>query len=250
MTNHNFSFRTDRYDFWPIYDAIKKYYPIGISESLEESFKGRKEKEKIIVENIHQPENYKSRWKDRISKWQQELELTVKSSTYGQLPSFSADVILEEEAYKDRIFTKKIHMAVSLLGPFYTLFGVDQTDLFTESSILEGRKGHFLNTHRMMVSPELEFKETFVKLRDLVEDEFDGYRFVPYGMFSSTIEGLHLNFLHSGELPRVYYALFDNMIDFNCRVEGDQFKYGSDQWYIENPNMEDYWTIYPPGYQP
>ena len=64
MTNHNFSFRTDRYDFWSIYEAIKKYYPIGISESLEESFPGRKEKEKLIVENIHQPENYKSRWED------------------------------------------------------------------------------------------------------------------------------------------------------------------------------------------
>ena len=250
MTNHNFSFRTDRYDFWSIYEAIKKYYPIGISESLEESFPGRKEKEKLIVENIHQPENYKSRWEDKISKWQQELGLTIRSTTYGQVPSLSADVFLEEETYKDRILTKKIHISASLLGPFYTLFGLDQTDLVTQSHELNSNPRHYLATHRLVVSPEQEFKETYIKLRDMLESNFEGYRFVPFGIYSSTIEGLHLNFLHLGEPSCVYYALFDNMIDFSCPVYGDQFKYGYDQWYIENPNMDDHWTIYPPGYQP
>ncbi len=30
--DHNFSYRTDRYNFWPIYEAIKTYYPLGIEK--------------------------------------------------------------------------------------------------------------------------------------------------------------------------------------------------------------------------
>jgi hypothetical protein len=52
-----FSFNTDKHDFWPIYDAIKQFYPIGIQKNDDDgmyvSYPGIKLLETIIIDNIH-----------------------------------------------------------------------------------------------------------------------------------------------------------------------------------------------------
>ena len=62
--NSKFSFRTDRYDFWPIYDALRKFYPIGIENhegGIFYKYPGILALEKILVENVHDQSNYKKK---------------------------------------------------------------------------------------------------------------------------------------------------------------------------------------------
>ena len=53
----NFTFNFESFDFWPIYDTIKMYYPIGIPINDEEykffrSYHGIKELTKKVLDNI------------------------------------------------------------------------------------------------------------------------------------------------------------------------------------------------------
>lgn len=58
--NRYFSFNSDEYDFWPLYNSIKKYYPIGIKKNQQfdiyRKYEGIQKLEKLLVEKIG-PEN-------------------------------------------------------------------------------------------------------------------------------------------------------------------------------------------------
>lgn len=58
-----FSFNTKKHNFWLIYDAIKLYYPIGIPKdehSIYFNYPGIKNLTALIVEKIHNSDNYNS----------------------------------------------------------------------------------------------------------------------------------------------------------------------------------------------
>ena len=61
---NGFRFNTDKFDFWPIYEAIKKYYPIGVEIDPEfyRSYSGHAELINILSEKVHNDENYTSIW--------------------------------------------------------------------------------------------------------------------------------------------------------------------------------------------
>ena len=49
-------FNSDKFDFWKIYDAIKRFYPIGVKKDESKmylSYPGLKELEDIVIDNIH-----------------------------------------------------------------------------------------------------------------------------------------------------------------------------------------------------
>lgn len=60
----NFSFNAHSHNFWPIYEAIKRFYPIGIKRISNSYFDypGIKELEAKVASSIHDEEAYKS-WK-------------------------------------------------------------------------------------------------------------------------------------------------------------------------------------------
>ena len=249
--NYNFSFRTDRYNFWPIYQALKTYYPLGIERregGIYFKYPGIAELGKLVVENIHEKENYQSRWRDLTSKWSTELDHKIISTTYGQEPSFSAYVELQNEETSERIFEKRIHFAVSLIGPFYTLFATDLTTLIEPdpdipvASQKYGRR--YQQTHRSIISPYKEYSDLFVRLRSLIENDFENHKFVPYTMHSAVLNGLQVRY-RDDRLNRVYHGLFNQHFDFSSTVVGDKYQYGFDQWLIENPNLSNDWTVNP-----
>ncbi len=196
-----------------IIDVIKKHYPLGLKPSdpgyIE--YTGYKELEDIIVENIHDNKKYKKIFVSFTKAVAKSLKKEVIGTTYGIGPSFSAEIILE--TYDDDAFSrvKKLSFAISLIGPFFTIYGVDET--FIKMPERPGAAGyHAINI--ITVSPFQEFEPDFNYLRGKIEKEFDKYKFVPFFILSYHIEGLHLfDGEDDDEYGNVFRALFNHLLN-------------------------------------
>lgn len=233
-------FNSDKFDFWEIYERIKYCYPIGIKKdesSIYYSYPGLKELEDIIVENIHDAENCKSRWEDFVTELEKELGKEIIGTTYGQAPSFSSYVLLETATLENLTRTKELHFFVSLVGPFYSIIGQDNNTV-----TIEGK--HYRSSNYLIISPENEFTEIFDDLCNKIEKRFQGFRFVPFEICRKTIEGLDVRYVDKPH-NSIFNALFNNHIDLNARTIGDSYFKHTDwikEGYIDTGVG---WTAYP-----
>lgn len=235
-------FNSDKFDFWKIYDSIKRYYPIGIKKDESKmffSYPGLKDLEDIIVDNIHDDNNFNTVWGDFIKEIERQIGKEIIGTTYGQAPSFSSYVLLDRISLDNLTRTKELHFFVSLVGPFYTIIGQD-------NNTVKIGDYHYKSTSYLVVSPEYEFTEIFRLLCDKIESCFKGFRFVPFGLCKQTIGGLDVRY-SDGNLNAVFHALFNDHIDTTiCRKIGNDY-YKSEDWikagYVDNGGR---WTAYPP----
>ncbi|HEX8607495.1 MAG TPA: hypothetical protein VF679_02515, partial [Pedobacter sp.] len=84
-----FNFNAQTHNFWPIYNAIVKFYPIGLrrdEQSIFFEYPGVKDLEKIVVDVIHRENEFYQSWlafeKDVASTTNKECQGT----TMGQQP--------------------------------------------------------------------------------------------------------------------------------------------------------------------
>ncbi|ADB39966.1 hypothetical protein [Spirosoma linguale] len=242
-----FRFNTDKYDFWPIYEAIKRFYPIGIrginldgDNQMFLSYPGLKELEAIIVDNIHNESHFAERWSNFTQEIQDETGKEVIGTTYGQAPSFSSFVLLEKTSVDNLTRTKEIHFFVSLVGPFYTVIGQDT------STVLRDGKYHYRGTNYLVVSPEDEFADVFKRICAKIEDRFKGYRFVPFEICKQTITGLSVRYSDE-KLDAIFHALFNNSLNLTTWNWLGNDYYKSADWIKEGWKGSDGdWIIYPP----
>lgn len=237
-----FYFNSDKFDFWTIYESIKRFYPIGVKKDdsrMYYSYPGLKELEDRVVDNIHVDEHFNSRWENFTAIIQKETGKEIIGTTYGQAPSFSSYVLLQSSSIDNLTRTKELHFFVSLTGPYYTVIGNDNSTV----KILESQ---YKGTSYLVVSPFLEYADIFKLLCEKIEKQFIGFRFVPFEICTQTIDGLDVRYSDE-KLNRVFHALFNNHIDLNTlRYVGDKhYKY--DDWirdgYVDDG---DSWTAFPP----
>lgn len=235
-------FNSDKYDFWKIYEAISKFYPIGVNRetgSFFRSYEGMKELEAIIVDNIHNEKHFNERWVSFSQKIEALTKKKITGTTFGQAPSFSASLLIESETMNSLARTKEIHFFVTLVGPFYTIVGED-------SNVVKVEKMNFRSTNYLVVSPEYEFADLFITLSDSIEEHFQGFKFVPFDICRRAIEGLQV--LYSDEnCKTVFHALFNNHIQINiANILGNSY-YKADDW-IKDGYVDDgsFWVAYPP----
>ena len=243
----NFSFNPETHNFWPVYEAIKQYYPIGLEKneySPYYKYSGIKELEKVVVEAIHGDgnKNYLG-WKTFCEKFSAKQKLTYRGSTYGQAPSFSADFFLEDIDSPRFRHVKKLSVAVSLVGKFFAIYGVDET--IVKACNEDGRYLSYRAINAITASPYSEFKSYFLDLKQEVEKEFIGYKFLPFSIHLSIINGLEVRYSDRKECT-IFHALFNEQIDLNNQlpVRGDRF-FGFEEWATENPKITEI-TIHPP----
>jgi hypothetical protein len=236
----NLGFDENKYSFNLIEDTIKKYYPFGIEYDSEwtqyMSFPGIEELGKLVVENIHSNKNYKERWLNFIKSIGKESGKKVSSNTFGQSPSFSAVVLLDTFEIKNYKISKSLYFSVSFLGPFYTVFGLDDVLL------RDGRAGYSA-TIAVTVSPYKEYEKDFLLLRKTIEERFKDYKYVPFAIYSRTMDGLKVSEVQEGHTSLIYNALFDTtltsaILDANV-VRGEE-DYGYEEWkIIRTPTTDD-----------
>jgi hypothetical protein len=236
-------FNSHKFDFWKIYEAIKRFYPIGVKKDQSKmyfSYPGLKELEDIVVDNIHDDNNCEERWESFTKDIEKEIGKEIIGTTYGQAPSFSSYVLLDTVSIDNLTRTKELHFFVSLVGPFYTIVGQDNNTVKLEEY------ENYSSTSYLVVSPENEFANVFKILCDKIENRFNGFRFVPFEICQQTIDGLNVRYSDEN-LDTVFHALFNDHIDMTNRrkIGNDYFK--SEDWikegYIDTGGG---WTIYPP----
>lgn len=236
-----FTFRTDRYDFWPIYEAIKAYYPIGLERtehSIYFQYPGIKRLEALVETTLHQKSDLSQTWDAFREQCEKELNVNIAGTTYGQAPSLSAFVEIATREIDDYIISKELHVALSIIGPFYTIYGMDKI-------ALKESDRYYRQTNRTIISPQATYAHDFTVLRENVEKTFEGYRFVPHFIHQMFIEGLRVRYQDDAQ-NRVYHALFNYLFDFDSAVAGDTHGYGFDQWVIDDPDWTDHWKVGPP----
>ena len=143
---------------------------------------------------------------------------------------------------------KALHFAVSLVGPFYTVYGRDVVRI-TESKYEEAYQSTCEKIIALTVSPNYEYQAPFSHLRHCIEARFEGYRFVPFGIHSRYINGLSLRYL-DGTDHTIYNALFNHLLfdrddEKGAWISGDTH-YGYDAWQAIAPPPPE-WVIIPPG---
>lgn len=236
-------FNSDKFDFWKIYESIKRFYPIGVKKDESKmyfSYPGLKELEEIIIDNIHNENHFVERWDSFTKDIEKRVGKEVIGTTYGLAPSFSSFVLLDTAAVDNLTRTKELHFFVSLVGPFYTIIGQDN------ATIRISEYENYRSTSYLVVSPENEFADIFQLLCSKIEDRFRGFRFVPYELCKQTIEGLDVRYSDEN-LNTVFHALFNNQVDLTTwkTIGNDYFK--SEDWikdgYVDEGGG---WTMYPP----
>ena len=239
-------FNHKKFDFWKVYDSIKRFYPIGIKKDESKmyfSYPGLEELSAIVVDNIHNDNHFKERWNLFTKEIEAEINKEVIGTTYGQAPSFSSFVQLDKTCYDDLTRTKELHFFVSLVGPWYTIIGVDVNEVKSEER-------NYRSTNYLVVSPENEFTEAFGMLCNKIEKRFEGFRFIPFNLCTQTIDGLEVRYTHENR-NAVFHALFNDHIDLTTRnIIGNDF-YKSEDW-IKEDYVDDggHWTAYPPSWAP
>ncbi len=124
-----FSFDDETHDCWPIYEAIRTYYPIGLQSyypSLFWAYPGQKGLGSLLAEHIHDPNRFQE-FTDFSESIGSTLNADVIGTTNSQSPSLSFELILEQKELYPVRFTKKLCFAKSILGNFYTIYGTDET---------------------------------------------------------------------------------------------------------------------------
>ena len=220
-----------------IANTIKQYYPRGLSNFDPEygKYPGIIKAHEIICENIGPPEQkpgpYTKKWHSLIKSLRENSEKQIKGTTYGFVPGFSADLILENYEYESFTYTKRIAFAVSMLGPFFSICGIDET--FVKEKDREfGGAYNAINV--VTASPYKEFEGDFDGIKLLIEKYFPNYKFVPFDVCMMHIKDVQTP--HSmGQDCTIYNALFNHLFNFytHFRSRGDGY-YGSER----NPNIK------------
>lgn len=235
-----FTFEEELFNFWPVFECIQKYYPVGVTlnedtEQFYRSYPGFIALEKIIVENIHNRKNLRERWTSFEKKLKTKFDLKLEGTTFGHNPSFSASLILENKKHKEVITSKLLHLAISLLGPYYTIFGIDQTSqILTVDEMFESgpaKPVEFSAINAITISPFHEFETFFTELDREVQNQFNGFKLIPFSINQMQINGLSLLFSERKNCT-VFNALFHDTYEISqARIRG-YHHYGFDNWRI------------------
>lgn len=237
LTDHNFQ---------EIFDTIKEYYPIEEQyknykpEALRD-FPGYQKIGQLIEENFINRKNHKERWTSLSKYLRTSLKKRVISSNGLFDCCASGEVIMDAFKSKEYTKTKKLCYYISLLGPYYTIYGMDSSEVIlpTKYSNFDGdeiRVIPYSADHVVTISPVFEYESLFVQLQDKIKERFTGYKFIPYSTGVSSIEGISRRYMSEDDSAEdnrhknnIYAALFGLKVKPRCRYRGDS-NYGFFDW--------------------
>lgn len=226
----NFNFNTSKYDLWEFYETIVRYYPIGLTKGegrgIYFDYPGIKELEKIVVENVHDEENFQKRWVRFSDSIGIKLGKEMDGKTFGQAPSFTSSVILERNKIGNCQHLKELTFSVSMIGNYYQIYGEDSTTIFDHNN----RRG-YTSTNVITTSPLEDFKDTFEFVEREILLKYPSHRIVPFGFGQSIIKGLQVRYIDDEDcsINNALFNQFLNEADHNIRTRGE-WNYGLERW--------------------
>lgn len=237
MYLHPFRNQYRDHDFTLISDTIKEYFPVGkpkrlTSKTVASSARFKKIG-KIVNEEFLNDKAYRDKWGKLISSLKEVFKKRVEGHPDLSGGGFVGEVIIEEDKTPDFIRQKSLRFYISIIGPFFSIHGVDSSIalLEIESRVKDFNKGYFAATHAITISPVFEYEDVFNKLEDELRLFFPGYLFVPYDIGMSTIKNISIaDGLHDNKsMDTIYEALYGRAAVHECLTRGDR-RYGMSDW--------------------
>ncbi len=240
-------YNASKYDFSPVSQCIAQYYPIreALSEGMLKNHPGYAAIGTLLSRHIHNHEEYQQTWESFCQQTSARLGCAYRGTTYGQAPSYSADFIIAQHPLNGLTITRQIQLAVSLLGPFYSVVGAVQC----ESAYPPTR--HQFSTHCVIASPAAEYAVLFQGLMQAVEAAFPSYRLLPYWILNQSIEGLRVYYDDQYDSNRVSDALLNDRLPRHLSMAMGDVYFGSEAWIRPDwDGTENVWVALPPGATP
>jgi hypothetical protein len=237
MLSRPFHNKYHDHDFSLLYDTIKRHYPIDASMRITAekaaNTPGFKKIIALVEENFLDKKNYRERWTKLNQFLKKEIKKPVRSTFTLYNCCYSGAIVLEEFKGEDFIKAKKLHFYISLLGPFFSIIGIDSATILLPIEMPRGdsMKDIFEKQHAVTVSPIFEYTSTFNLLEGKLREFFPGYSFIPYNVGMSTIKNISFkDDVHvSSKIDTVYEGLFGQIAIHDCLSRGDG-RYGLNDW--------------------
>lgn len=238
---HKLNWGYKKHDFSSIEETLIKYFPVANPHDFNEEnikdFKGFQDIGEILNINFGTNKNYREKWGKFKKHLKKELRRPVLESMVAFYPCYSGFVTLKKEKNNNLTYSKELHFFISLLGPYYSIFGVDKCEIALEESMPWMNVSEEILTRpysanlAITVSPYLEFQESFQDLQKKILDYFPSLKFVPYSINLRKEEGISLLYPYRDEKFKntVFSALFNPDIFFNSEPRGDTY-FGFNEW--------------------
>jgi hypothetical protein len=238
---NNLIWEYKKHDFSEIKETILKFYSI---EDFNIQFQDRVEMHdsrsdigEIINENFIVTTNYKSRWRKFFAYLNKELSSPPLETMIAFYPCYSGKIILHKESFNDLIYTKELHFFISLLGPYYSIFGLDKCMVALEEEMpilnndFKTKKRPYEANLVLTVSPYLEFEASFIELQKKIRDYFPTFKFIPFVINRKEVEGISLDSLNLNVNNKelVFSLLYRPEKYLELQVRGDVY-FGFDEW--------------------
>lgn len=206
--------------FDEILSTITKFYLVGSNLSADDGYFDTIEGQRLLKQLDDSFENDKVRhWKNFILNLCAKLNRKssdIKHHPSNNIPSFSASILIHEEKDQKVVFRQSIVIELSLLGPFYTLYGTQAVSLTSQ-----GQKIDF--QPNICISPQGVFSDAFYLLRNLLNEDYAQYKHVSFETLRHSIKDLWVpgmnKPLHCD--ATVYQALFNPDDITTYRLHGD-----------------------------
>lgn len=238
---HKLNWGHNKHDFSAIEETLIKYFPItnphDFNEENIKDFKGYQDIGEILNINFGTNKIYREKWGKFKKHLKEGLKSPVQESTVAFYPCYSGIVTLKKEKNNNLIYSKELHFFISLLGPYYSIFGVDKCEIMLEELMptMNGSEEILTRPYSanlaITVSPYLEFQESFLDLQQKILDYFPTLKFVPYSINLRKEEGISLVFPSREEKINntVFSALFRPDNFFSSETRGDTY-FGFNEW--------------------
>lgn len=243
------NFPRPAFDYWDkpagkqLQEVVRKHYHLVESS---DSFSSETEPTTTvayqhIMKAIAEGFDQTRKWKASIEALKQhfpevEIVLDIK-----QQPGVGAIMTLQRLKQSELTASKKLHIYHSLLGPFYTLFGVD------EAYYYNGRFYPMRFDPIITATPVEEYDVPFVEVLIHLQQAFPESFFLPFIIGRRPYPGLRTPWSPSEEDHSLLQALFVNHDYGQYSFRGDLF-FGLEEWSDITPRGG--WTAHPPNTSP
>ncbi|MEZ5040250.1 MAG: hypothetical protein R2828_10165 [Saprospiraceae bacterium] len=203
-----------------LFEIVSQFFPIGIDDQVDkrfEEFTGTKQRYAMIDSKFNEEGSYKI-WRSLLLHLKEVVGIPIGDNTMHGTPCYSAKLkIIHEKGYGVE-FRQDLFLDITLLGPFFTMYGLDSI-IYSR----EAKEDNYIFDPIACVSPEGVYSDSFSIIRSTVLDFFEGYTFASLLELSPRINGLHLSDVETttGAFPSLYQALFLPHNTTNLKKRGD-----------------------------
>lgn len=210
--------------FAEVNETIIQSYEVDKINNGIKSFRLTKEAQDSVNNKFHG--GFYSKWKDFTQLQINKSTYELGSSTSVVEPSYTLYCVIDNLKVSYIESSLKLVLSVSLLGPYYLIYGLEEVRIQRQSKSTPYPESFFGNVQKI-VSPIGIISPLYVQLKGDIKKQFPKYRQIPFFILESQVNGIRLN--ESPTECTVFDALFAGLDQSHFKFVGDPY-YALDEW--------------------